>query len=158
MRVFATCSSAEKASFCEEMGAERAIIYKSEDFVEVVREAGGADLTVDIIGGDYISRNIKAAALDGRIVQLAFNQGSRVEVDWMPLMLKRLTFQGSTLRARPSEFKAHVAADLEKRVWPLFADGTLSTFTHSVFGFQDVSKAHHLMEEKGHVGKIILVP
>lgn len=158
MRVFATCSGNQKIEFCERMGAERAINYHEEDFVEIVREEGGADLIVDIIGGDYLPRNIKACALDGRIVQLAFNHGSKVEVDWMPLMLKRLTFQGSTLRARPQQFKARIAADLEKRVWPMFSDGQLTTFTHAVFGFDDVTKAHALMEEKGHVGKIILVP
>jgi len=158
LHVYATCSDADKAEFCAKMGAVRPITYTSEDFVEVVRGAGGADLIVDIIGGDYIARNIKAAKLDARIVQLAFNHGSKVEIDLMPLMLKRLTLAGSTLRARPTDFKARIAADLEKRVWPLFADGTLSTFTHSTISFADAANAHWLMEKKGHVGKIILTP
>ncbi|MEM9330061.1 MAG: NAD(P)H-quinone oxidoreductase [Pseudomonadota bacterium] len=156
LRVFTTVSSPENAAFCQNLGAERAINYREEDFVAVVREAGGANLVLDIVGGEYIVRNIKASNADGRIVQLAFNQGSKVEIDFMPVMLKRLTITGSTLRARSDAFKARIAADLEKRVWPLFAEGKLSTLTHACFKFEEVVKAHRMMEAKEHRGKILL--
>jgi NADPH2:quinone reductase len=110
------------------------------------------------VGGEYIARNIKASNADGTIVQLAFNQGSRVEVDFMPVMLKRLTITGSTLRARSDAFKARVAADLEEKVWPLFANGKLSTLTDKQFTFDDVVQAHKMMEAKQHRGKILLTP
>lgn len=158
MRVFTTCSSAENAKFCESLGAERAINYREEDFVDVVRETGGANLILDIVGGEYVTRNIKATAPDATIVQLAFNQGSKVETDLMPVMLKRLTITGSTLRSRPPEFKAQIAADLQKRVWPLFADGRLKTLTHKVFPFDEAVAAHEMMEAKQHRGKILLTP
>lgn len=158
LRVFTTCSSPENAQFCVDLGAERAINYKEEDFVEILREAGGADLIVDIVGADYIGRNIKASAMDARIVQLAFRQGSKVDVDLMPIMLKRLTLTGSTLRPRPPEFKARVAADLAKRVWPHFADKTLKPLTHAVLSFENVVAAHEMMEDARHKGKILITP
>lgn len=158
LRVFTTVSSDENAKFCEELGAERAINYTEEDFVEVVREAGGADHILDIVGGDYVGRNLKASNLDASVVQLAFNQGSKVEVDLMPVMLKRLTITGSTLRPRPPEFKSRIAASLEKRIWPLFASGNLKTLTHTVFTFDEVVQAHEFMEAKKHRGKILLKP
>ena len=158
MRVFTTVSNADNAAYCENLGAERAINYREEDFVEVVREAGGADLVLDIIGGDYVSRNLKAVSPDATIVQLAFNHGSKVEVDLMPVMLKRLTLTGSTLRSRLPEFKARIAADLEKRVWPLFEAGKLRSLTHTVFPFNEAVSAHQMMEAKEHRGKILLVP
>jgi len=158
LRVFATCGGAEDCAFAESLGAERAIDFHNEDFVPVLREAGGADLILDIIGGDYIERNIKAAAPDGRIVQLAFNAGSKVTINLMPVMLKRLTYTGSTLRTRPVAFKSAVAEALRTRVWPMFANGRLAAHTHAVFPFARAAEAHALMESAGHRGKILLRP
>jgi NADPH2:quinone reductase len=158
LRVFTTAGSAEARAFCEGLGAERAIDYRAEDFVEVVRAAGGADLILDFMGGDYVARNFRAAAMDCRIVQLAFRKGSKVEVDLMPIMLKRLVVTGSTLRPRPDKFKAEVAQDLEARVWPLFARGRLRAVTHAVLPLAEAAKAHALMEAGGLRGKILLTP
>ena len=156
LRVFTTAGSPEALAFCESLGAERAINYREEDFVEVVKAAGGANLILDFMGGDYVQRDIKAAATDARLVQLAFRKGSKVEVDLLPLMLKRLTLTGSTLRPRPDDFKAAVAADLEARVWPLFTEGKLRTVTHATFPLVDAPKAHEAMEAGGLRGKILL--
>jgi len=158
LRVFTTCGSAENCAFAEANGAERAINYKEEDFVEIVKEAGGANIILDIMGGDYINKNISAAAPDARIVQLAFNAGFKVEANLMPIMLKRLTLTGSTLRPRKPDFKAAVAADLKDRAWPLFDSGKLKTTTFKTFAFEDVIEAHKLMEAKGHQGKILITP
>jgi len=158
MRVFTTCSSEINAQYCLSLGAERAINYNEEDFVDIVREAGGANLILDIIGGDYVSRNIKAASADARIVQLAFNQGSKMEINLMPIMLKRLTYTGSTLRSRPDSFKTAIAHDLQTRVWPLFATTQLQAHTHIKLPFEQASDAHKLMESSQHRGKILLVP
>ncbi|MEM7214335.1 MAG: NAD(P)H-quinone oxidoreductase [Pseudomonadota bacterium] len=156
--VYTTVSTQDNASFCENLGAVRAINYREEDFVEVMRAAGGANVILDIVGGEYIARNIKAASADALIVQLAFNQGSKVEADLMPVMLKRLTLTGSTLRSRAPEFKARVAVDLENRVWPLFDSGKIKTLTHIVLPFDQVADAHRMMEAKQHRGKILLTP
>ena len=123
-----------------------------------MREAGGADIILDIIGGDYVARNIKAARQDARMIQLAFNAGSRVEIDLMPVMLKLLSFTGSTLRSRPDQFKADVAADLRKAVWPLFSNATnqLRATTFKSFPLAEADKAHMLMETASQHGKIIL--
>jgi NADPH:quinone reductase len=158
MRVFTTCANAEDCAYAGALGAERAIDFNSEDFVDIVREAGGADLILDIIGGDYVARNIKAASPDARIVQLAFNAGSKVEINLMPIMLKRLVYTGSTLRSRPEGFKSAVAADLRKSVWPLFADSRLKTLTHKVFPFEQAAAAHTMMEQATHRGKLLLTP
>jgi NADPH:quinone reductase len=158
LRVFTTVGSQDEAAFCAELGAERAINFRDEDFVAILREAGGANIILDIIGGDYVARNIKAAHADARIIQLAFNKGSRVEIDLMPIMLKRLTYTGSTLRSRPDAFKAQVARDLADRVWPLFARGKLRPVTHVVLGFDEACAAHEMMEAAGHRGKILLRP
>ncbi|HSF93824.1 MAG TPA: NAD(P)H-quinone oxidoreductase [Thermohalobaculum sp.] len=156
LRVFTTAGSAESCAFCESLGAERAINYRDEDFVEIVKAAGGASLILDFMGGDYVGRNFKAAAMDCRIVQLAFRLGSEVQVNLMPIMLKRLTLTGSTLRPRPDAFKAAVAADLEARVWPLFAAGKLRSVTHAVLPLTEAAKAHEAMEAAGLRGKILL--
>ncbi|MFQ5564752.1 MAG: NAD(P)H-quinone oxidoreductase [Paracoccaceae bacterium] len=158
LRVFTTAGSPESCAFCESLGAERAIDYREEDFVETVREAGGAGLILDIMGGDYLARNFKAAAMDCRIVQLAFRQGSEVTVNLMPVMLKRLTLTGSTLRPRPDAFKAEVAAELAARVWPLFAEGRLRAVTHAVLALEEAVRAHEMMEAGGLQGKILLTP
>ena len=158
LSVYTTASDMASCAYCESLGARRAINFNEEDFVSILREAGGADIILDIIGGDYITRNIKAARHDARMIQLAFNAGSRVEIDLMPVMLKRLSFTGSTLRSRPDEFKADVAADLRTLVWPLFSDGTsqLRATTFKCFPLAEAGKAHALMESASQHGKILL--
>ena len=156
LRVFTTAGSDAGRALAADLGAERVINYREEDFVEIVREAGGADIIVDYLGGDYLVRNIKAARHDARIIQLAFDRGAKVEVNFMPIMLKRLVLTGATLRSRPPAFKAAVAAELAAQAWPLFATGKLRTVTHKVFDFADAAAAHRLMEAGGHVGKVLL--
>lgn len=156
LNVFTTVSSDENAAFCKELGAHTVINYRTEDFVEIVREAGSADIIMDIVGGDYIARNLKAARPDGRIVQLAFNQGSKVEINLMPVMLKRLTFTGSTLRSRPDASKTAICASVKEQVWPLFNDHKLRPVTGATMPLEEAAKAHAMMEAGGHRGKIIL--
>ena len=158
LRVFTTAGSPESCAFCESLGAERAINYAQEDFVPIVREAGGADLILDFMGGDYVGRNFKAAAMDCRIVQLAFRKGPEVTVNLMPVMIKRLTLTGSTLRPRPDAFKAAVASELAARAWPLFGDGRLKAVTHAVLPLTEAARAHAMMEAGGLRGKILLTP
>ena len=156
LRVFTTAGSEASRKLAAEMGAERVIDYRAEDFAEIVREAGGADIVVDFMGGDYVERNFKAARVDARIIQLAFDRGARVEVPIAPIMLKRLHWTGSTLRPRPPEFKAAVARELEERAWPLFGQGKLRTVTSKVFPLEEARAAHEAMEGAGHSGKILL--
>ena len=158
VRVIATDSPSARCAACSELGADRVVDYNTEDFVEVVRAAGGADMILDIVGGPYIERNIRAAAAGGRIVQLAFNAGSKVEVNLMPVMLKRLVFTGSTLRTRPAAFKARCVVELREQVWPKIAEGAIRTVTSEVFPLERTREAHRLMQEAGHTGKILLVP
>ena len=120
LQVFATAGSADSCTYCEDLGAQRSINFNEKDFVPILREIGGANIILDIIGGDYVARNIRAAHADAKIVQLAFNLGSKIEVDLMPIMLKRLTLTGSTLRSRSDDFKSEVASDLIRTIWPLF--------------------------------------
>lgn len=156
-RVVVTDSPAERVAQCKALGADRAIDYRTEDFVEIVRDDfGGADVILDIVGGPYIAKNVKAAKPDGRIVQLAFALGSKVELDFMPIMLKRLHYTGSTLRSRPDAFKSEVARQLEKNVWPLFENGTIKPVVHAVLPLAQAAEAHRLMESGGHTGKIVL--
>jgi NADPH2:quinone reductase len=158
-RVVVTDSPAERVAQCKALGADRAIDYRSEDFVEIVREEfGGADVILDIVGGPYIAKNVKAARADGRIVQLAFALGSKVEFDFMPIMLKRLHYTGSTLRSRPDAFKTRVARELEQKVWPLFASRRIKPVVHAVLPLAQAADAHRLMESGGHTGKIMLQP
>jgi putative PIG3 family NAD(P)H quinone oxidoreductase len=154
--VIATDSPEERCKVCRELGADRAVDYRTEDFVEIVREYKGANVILDIVGGPYVERNIKAAAPDGRIVQLAFALGSKVEINLMPIMLKRLTYGGSTLRTRPAAYKAQVARDLEKQVWPLIESGRIKPVTNRTFKLAEAAAAHALMESAGHIGKILL--
>jgi len=155
--VVATDSPAERCQFCVELGADRVVDYNIEDFVAVVRDAyGGADVILDIVGGPYVARNIKAAKPDGRIVQLAFALGAEVTVNLMPIMLKRLTYTGSTLRSRPDVFKSRVARELEDKVWPLFAEGRLRQVVDKILPLADAAEAHRLMESAAHKGKILL--
>lgn len=158
LKVFATAAGPEDCAFCASLGADRAIDFREEDFVEIVREAGGADLILDIVGGDYVARNVKAANHDARLVQIAFNKGSKVEINLMPIMLKRLVYTGSTLRSRPSAFKTRTAASLGAEVWPHFATGALRPLTYKTFPFAEAEEAHRLMEAAGHRGKILLTP
>ncbi len=158
-RVFATAGSAEKVKACEELGAERGINYREEDFVEVVKQATdgrGVDVILDMVGGDYIPRDIKALAEDGRLSFIAFLGGPKAEVNFMPLMLKRLTITGSTLRARPVEVKAALAAKLKEKVWPLLEAGRIAPVMAASFPLGEAAAAHALMESSGHIGKIVL--
>ncbi|MEP7206748.1 MAG: NAD(P)H-quinone oxidoreductase [Casimicrobiaceae bacterium] len=156
-RVVATDHPADRVASCAALGADRAIDYQAEDFVAAVRDAfGGADVILDIVGGPYVQRNIKAARHDGRIVQLAFALGAKVDLDLMPIMLKRLHYTGSTLRSRPDAYKSKVAQQLEAQVWPLFADGCLKSVVGTVLPLADAAEAHRLMERAAHCGKIVL--
>jgi len=158
-RVFATAGSAERCQVCRDLGAEIAINHRSEDFVAVVKAATGrrgVDVILDMVGGDYIQRNISALAPDGRLVQIAFLKGSKAELDLMPVMLKRLTVTGSTLRARPVAEKASIAAALKTKVWPLLEAGQLKPVIHTTLPLAQAAEAHRLMESNRHIGKIIL--
>ncbi|MGH6803216.1 MAG: NAD(P)H-quinone oxidoreductase [Methyloceanibacter sp.] len=159
-KVMVTVGSAEKARAAEALGAVRAVNYAQEDFVEAVRESTGghgANVILDIVGGDYVERNLRAAALDGRIVQIAFLKGSKVEIDLMRLMLRRLTLTGSTLRAQAPEAKARMAKAIEERVWPLFAQGKLKPVIDSTFKLEEAADAHRRIDDPSHIGKIVLV-
>ena len=158
-KVLATAGNDEKCKACEALGALKAINYNTQDYVSEVKEftqKHGADVILDMVGGDYIERNFKAAARDGRIVNIAFLNGSSAEVNFMPLMLKRLTLTGSTLRIRSVEDKAKIAAALKKHAWPLLENGTIKPLIDSVFPLSKAAQAHAKMEKGTHIGKIIL--
>ena len=155
-RVFATAGSEAKARVCEGLGAERGIVYGSEDHVEVLRGVGGADLILDMVGGPYLPRNIKALADDGRLVQIAFLQGAKVELNFAEVMMRRLTITGSTLRPQSDLAKARIASEVERHVWPMIARGALRVVLDSEFVLADAGDAHRRIEEAGHVGKIVL--
>lgn len=155
-RVFATAGSAEKCAACVELGAEIAINYREQDFVEVVRGEGGADLILDMVGGDYIPRNLKTLADDGRLVQIAFLQGPKVEVNFAQLMMRRLTMTGSTLRPQSDLAKARIAQDLHEAVWPLLAAKRIAPVMDQVFPLDEAANAHARMESSDHIGKIVL--
>lgn len=157
-KVIATDSPEERCRICRELGADRVIDYRQEDYVEIVRGEGGANVILDIVGGSNIERNFKAASHDARIVQLAFPLGSKVEINLMPVMLKRLTYTGSTLRTRPAAFKTRTARELEAKVWPEIAKGRIRVVTRQTFPLAEAAKAHAMMESSGHVGKILLLP
>ena len=157
-KVVATDSPEARCAICRDLGADRVVDYKQEDFVEAVREAGGANVILDIVGGPNIERNFKAASHDARIIQLAFALGSKVEVNLMPVMLKRLTYTGSTLRTRPPAFKARIASDLETQVWPHIEAGRIRVVTGKTFPLAEAAQAHAMMESAGHTGKILLIP
>jgi putative PIG3 family NAD(P)H quinone oxidoreductase len=157
--VLTTAGSDEKCAACLKLGADRAINYRSEDFVAVAKEATGgrgADLILDMVGGDYVARNYDAAAVDGRIVQIATQGGAVASADFAKLMVKRLTHTGSTLRPRTVEFKAAVAAALEAQVWPLLASRRVAPVMDMIFPLREAWRAHERMEEGEHVGKIVL--
>lgn len=157
--VLTTAGSDEKAAFCRAIGADHAINYRRSDFVAEVRQVTaerGVDVILDMVGGEYIERNLKCLALEGRLVLIAFLRGGRVECDWRPIMMKRLTVTGSTLRASPHARKAELARALEKSVWPLLARGAISTVIHRAFPLAEAATAHALMESSLHIGKIVL--
>lgn len=161
VKVLTTAGSDEKCRACTQLGADLAINYREVDFVEAVQQATdgrGADVILDMVGGDYVDRNIRAAAKDGRIVNIAFLGGAKVEVNLLPVMLKRLTLTGSTLRPQPPEVKAEIARDLEAKVWPMIEAGKIRPLIAATFVLDDVADAHRLMESSNHIGKIVLTP
>ncbi|KRS19574.1 NAD(P)H-quinone oxidoreductase [Roseovarius indicus] len=155
-RVFATAGSDEKCQTCLDLGAERAINYKEEDFVEVLKPEGGANLILDMVAGDYLPRNLKCLADDGRLVQIAVMQGPKVEMNLAQVMVRRLTITGSTLRPQSDEAKAKIAEGLRAHVWPLLEAGKVAPVMDSEFPLADASKAHARLESSGHIGKIVL--
>ncbi len=155
-RVFATAGGADKCAAVEALGAERCINYRQDDFVAVMRGVGGANLILDMVGGDYIERNLKSLTDDGRLVQIAFLQGPKVEVNWAQLMMRRLTFTGSTLRPQSDVAKAAIAAQLREQVWPLIAAGRVRPVMDQEFPLAQASAAHARMESSQHIGKIVL--
>lgn len=158
-KVFCTVGNADKVAACKKVGADVAIDYKTQDYVEEVlklTDQKGVNAILDMVGGSYMQRNLKALAIEGRLLQIAFLQPSKVEVDWVTLMTKRLTFTGSTLRPRSAADKAQIANELKQQVWPLLAAGTVAPVIYKVFDLNDASQAHALMESSQHIGKIML--
>jgi NADPH2:quinone reductase len=158
-KVIVTVGDDTKAKACEELGAVKAINYREANFVDVVKEVTskhGADVILDMVGGDYIQNNIYAAALEGHIVQIAFLKGSKVEVDLMRLMMRRLTLTGSTLRAQTDETKAKMATVIEEKVWPLVESGKYKPVIDSTFPLAEAAEAHKRIDDPNHVGKIVL--
>ncbi len=158
-RVFATAGSAEKCRACEDLGAERGINYREEDFVEVIHsltEKRGVDVILDMVGGDYVPREINCLADDGRIVFIAFLRGSQTQLDLGQVLRRRLTMTGSTLRPRPVAFKAAIAAQLREKVWPLLDAGQIRPVIYQTFPLAQAAQAHALMESGEHIGKIML--
>ncbi|MFG1381314.1 NAD(P)H-quinone oxidoreductase [Xanthobacter versatilis] len=158
-RVIATAGSPEKCDFCLKLGADAAIDYRAKDFVAEVKaltDGRGVDEILDMVGGPYVARNLQALAVEGRLVQIAFLQPSEVTIDLMPVMLKRLTFTGSTLRARSVALKSAIAEALKRDVWPLLEAGKIKPFVHATFPLEQAREAHALMESSAHLGKIML--
>jgi NADPH2:quinone reductase len=156
-RVFATAGSDDKCAACTALGAERAINYRAEDFVEVLKaEAGGADLILDMVGGDYLPRNVRALKDDGRLVQIAFLQGPKIELNFAQVMMRRLTITGSTLRPQSDLAKARIAEALHEVVWPVLATGRIAPVMDSTFPLAEAAAAHARMESSAHIGKIVL--
>ena len=154
--VYATAGTEAKCLVCEELGAKRAINYKKEDFLDVIKSLGGVNLILDMVGGVYIEKNIKALVDDGRLVQIAFLQGAKAELNFAQIMTRRLTITGSTLRPQSDLSKAQIASELFRNVWPLLSNGRLKPVINSVFELEDVTSAHLLMESSQHIGKILL--
>ncbi|SFM05646.1 NAD(P)H-quinone oxidoreductase [Shimia aestuarii] len=155
-RVFTTAGSDEKCRACLDLGAERAINYRAEDFVDAIQAEGGANLILDMVGGDYIPRNIKSLADDGRLVQIAFLSGPKVELNFAQVMTRRLTITGSTLRPQSDLAKARIADALRQNVWPLLNAGRVAPVMDSEFALAEAAAAHARMETSGHIGKIVL--
>lgn len=158
-QVFTTAGNDEKCRFCEQLGAQMAVNYEADDFVERVREqtdGAGVNLILDIIGGDYLQRNLACLAVEGRLVQIALQRGPKTEINLLPIMLKRLTLTGSTLRPRGVDEKATIAEALKEKVWPLIDQGVLRPIIHATFPLDQAADAHRLMESSLHIGKIVL--
>lgn len=158
-RIFTTVGSEDKAHICRELGADRPILYKSENFAQVIKDetnGQGVNLVLDMVGGDYLPKHLKCLALEGRLVQIAFLSGAKVEMDWTMLMMKRLTFTGSTLRARSVEEKARISLTMQQAIWPELQRGRLLPIIHAEFPLAQAEEAHRLMESSQHVGKIVL--
>ena len=159
--VYATAGSADKCKACEDLGASRAINYMEEDYVAVLKEETGkkgVDVILDMVGGDYIERNMKAAAQGGRIVSIAFLNGPTAEVNFIPLLVKHLTLTGSTLRPRSDDEKGRIADALQAKIWPLIEEGKIKPVIHAEFPLAEAEKAHEMMESSSHIGKILLIP
>jgi len=157
--VYATAGSPEKVAACVALGARRGIDYRREDFVAVLKQATGGkgvDVVLDMVGGNYVARDIEVLAPDGRLVFIAFLGGSKAEIDFLPVMLKRLSITGSTLRPRPIAFKAAIALALREKVWPLLEQGEARPRIFKTFPLAEAARAHALMESSAHVGKIVL--
>ena len=160
-RVFATAGTPAKCATCVALGAERAIDYRAEDFVAVLREATGGrgvDLILDMVGGAYLQRNVASLAIEGRLVIIALMEGAAAELDLARLMSRRLTVTGATLRARAVEEKAGILASLRDRVWPHFATGELRPIVHASYPLAEAAEAHRVMESSVHTGKLLLIP
>ncbi|MBE3640562.1 NAD(P)H-quinone oxidoreductase [Mangrovicoccus algicola] len=155
-RVFATAGSEAKCAACRELGAERAINYREEDFTEVLKAEGGADLILDMVGGSYIPRNIRTLADDGRLVMIAFLEGPKAELNFAQIMARRLTVTGSTLRPQSDLAKARIAEALRAEVWPLLSAGRIAPVMDSDLPLEEAAAAHARMEESSHIGKIVL--
>ncbi len=158
-RVFVTAGSDDKCAVCIQLGAERAINYRNEDFVAVIKEltgGAGVDVILDMVGGAYVERNISSLAMGGRLVNIAFLEGSKVSLNLMPVMLKRLILTGSTLRPRSIAEKALIANALREKVWPLLAEGKLQPVIDSTYALEDATAAHARMESSAHIGKLVL--
>lgn len=155
-RVFATAGNDAKCAACVALGAERAINYREADFVEVLRGEGGADLILDMVGGEYLPRNLNALADDGRLVQIAFLQGAKVTANFAQVMTRRLTITGSTLRPQSIAAKARIAAALEAEVWPLLAEGRIAPVIDAEFSLLEAAAAHARMETSAHIGKLVM--
>lgn len=155
-RVFTTAGSDDKCAACETLGAEKALNYRTGDFVAMMHDEGGAQLILDMVGGPYLPRNVKALATEGRLVQIAFLQGPKVELNFAEVMMRRLTITGSTLRPQSDLAKSRIAAEVEAHVWPMIAAGKFRPVMDSEFALTDAAAAHARMESSGHVGKIVL--
>lgn len=155
-RVYATAGSDAKVQVCRDLGAEVALNYRTEDFVQTLRDSGGANLILDMVGGPYIERNLKALADDGRLVQIAFLQGPKVTLNLAELMTRRLTFTGSTLRPQSDLMKARIAREVETHVWPMIERGAFRVVMDSEYPLTEAPAAHWRIEAEGHVGKIVL--
>ena len=158
-RVFTTAGTQEKCKVCEDLGAERAINYREKDYVAVLRDltdGEGVDLILDMVGGDYFNRNLSALRTEGRLVQIAFLSGPKMEVSLVPIMMKRLTVTGSTLRPQSVDAKAKIADGLRRTVWPLVEAGRVKPVMHATFPLNEAAKAHQMMEDGDHIGKIVL--
>ena len=159
-KVYVTAGTDEKCEYCLKLGADGAFNYRETDFVEEIRqkEKNGIDVVLDMVGGDYFQKNIQLMATEGRLVQIAIQQGYRTELDLRNLLMKRIYLTGSTLRPRTVNQKAEIALELEQKVWPLVGSGKIKPVIHSTFPLSQASDAHQLMEEGSHIGKILLIP